>query len=110
MLTEGYFTWLPFPIAASIIVIVASVVMIIFHRYWFRQAAWILFCIIGITVTLALLAIFPFDFAVIPYAAAVDVVPTAVRVFLVLWAFMYGVAALLLLRNLRRHAAKRETG
>jgi hypothetical protein len=110
MLTDDYFTWLPFPITASIIVIVASIVTIFHHRYWLRQAVWILFCIIGITVTVLLLAIFPFDFSVIPNAAAVDVVPTAVRVFLILWAVMYGVAALFLLRNLRRYAAKQQTG
>ena len=109
MLTDDYFTWLPFPITASIIVIVASIVMIIYNRYWFRQAAWILFCITGITVTVSLLTIFPFDFSVIPNAAAVDVVPTAVTVFLILWAVFYGICALVLFVRLRRHMAEKET-
>jgi hypothetical protein len=38
VLTDSYSDWLPFPIAASILVIVASIAMIIYDRYWFRQA------------------------------------------------------------------------
>jgi hypothetical protein len=94
VLTDDYFTWLPFPTAASIIVVVASTVMIICYRYWFRQTAWIVFCISGIAVTLSLVAIFPFDFSVIPNATAVDVVPKAVRAFFIFMAVFYGVAAL----------------
>jgi hypothetical protein len=94
MLTDDYFTWLPFPIIASIVVIVASTVMIIYHRYWFRQTAWIIFCILGIAVTVSLVSIFPFDFTIIPNATAVDVVPKAVRAFFIFMAVFYGVAAL----------------
>lgn len=106
LLTGDYFTWLPFPIIASIVVIVALVATIIFPRYWLRQVAWIAFCLIGITVTLSLLIIFPFDFSVIPNAAAAEVVPKALKVFSVLWALMYTVAAVVLLVQLRRHAAR----
>jgi uncharacterized membrane protein len=108
LLTADYFTWLPFPVVASIVVIVALIATMIFPRYWFRQAAWIAFCLIGITVTLSLLIIFPFDFSVIPNATAADVVPKALTVFLILWALMYAVAALFLFRNLRRHAARQD--
>ena len=104
LLTADYFTWLPFPIIASIVVIVALVATMIFPRYWLRQVAWIAFCLIGITVTLSLLIIFPFDFSVIPNAATADVVPKALTVFLILWALMYTVAAMVLLVQLRRHA------
>jgi hypothetical protein len=72
MLTNDYFTWLPFPITASILVIVASIVMIVYDSEWFRQAAWIAFCLIGIAVTVSLLFIFPFDFSVLPNATAGD--------------------------------------
>jgi bacteriorhodopsin len=109
MLTDDYFTWLPFVIAASIIVIVASLVMIASGSYRFRRAAWVVFCIIGITVTVSLLTIFPFDFSVIPNAAAVDVVPTAVTVFLILWAVFYGISALVLFARLRRNTDEQET-
>ncbi len=87
-------------------VIVALVVTIIFPRYWLRQVAWIAFCLIGITVTLSLLVIFPFDFSVIPNATAVDVVPKALGVFLILWAVMYAVTAVVLVVQLRRHAVR----
>ena len=110
LLTADYFTWLPFPVVASIVVIVALIATMIFPRYWFRQATWIAFCLIGITVTLSLLIIFPFDFSVIPNATAADIVPKALTVFLILWALMYAVAALLLFRSLRRDGTKQGNG
>jgi hypothetical protein len=109
MLTDDYFIWLPIPITASILVIIANIVMIIYDRYWFRQAAWIIFSIIGIAVTVSLVSIFPFDFSVIPNATAVDVVPTVVTVFLILMAVFYGISALVLFIKLRRYIAKQET-
>jgi hypothetical protein len=102
MLTDDYFTWLPVVIAASILVIVASLVMIVYHSYWFRQAAWVVFSIIGITVTVSLVTIFPFDFSVIPNATAVDVVPRVVTVILILMAVFYGITALVLFVRLRK--------
>jgi hypothetical protein len=102
MLTDAYFTWLPFPITASIIVIIASIVMIVYHRYWFRQAAWILFCILGIAVAVSLVAIFPLDFTVIPNATLADVLPTVVRTFFILLAVFYGISALVLFVRFRR--------
>jgi len=109
MLTDDYFTWLPFPITASIIVIVASIVMIVYHRYWFRQIAWIAFSIIGMVMVGSLLAIFPFDFSVIPNATAVDVVPIGLRVFLILMAVFYGISAIVLFVKWRSYAARQET-
>ena len=106
MLTDDYFTWLPIPITASILVIVANIVMIIYDRYWFRQTAWIIFCIIGITVAVSLVSIFPFDFSVIPNATAVDVVPIVVTVFFILLAVFYGITALVLFVKLRRYTVK----
>jgi hypothetical protein len=101
MLTDRYSTWLPIPIAASILVIVASFVMIISNSDLFRQIAWVGFCVIGIAVTVSLVAIFPFDFSVIPNAAAADLVPRVVRAFLVLMAIFYGISALVLFAKLQ---------
>jgi hypothetical protein len=108
MLTDDYFTWLPFPIAASIVVIVTSTVMIFYDRYWYRQIAWMVFCLLGITVTVSLVSIFPFDFSVIPNETAVDVVPIVVRVFFILLAVFYAVTALVMFVQLISHTAKRE--
>ena len=109
MLTDDYFTWLPLVIVVSILVIVANIVMIIYDRYWLRQTAWIIFCLIGIVMTGSLVSIFPFDFSVIPNATAVDVVPIVVRAFFVLMAVFYGASALVLFVKLRKHIAKAET-
>ena len=109
MLTDGYFTWLPIPITASILAIAAYTVMIFYDRYWFRTTAQIMLHIIGIAVVVSLLSLFPFDFSVIPNAAAADVVPTAVTAFLILMAVVYGVSALVLfVRLIRRYAVKQE--
>ena len=108
MLTEDYFMWLPFPITASILVIVANIVMIIYDRYRFRQTAWIIFSLFGIIINIALVSIFPFDFSVIPNATAVDVVPICVTVALILMVVFYGISALVMSVKLRRYAAKQE--
>ena len=110
MLTDGYFTWLPIPITASIVAIVAYTIMIFYDRYWFRTSAQIVVIIFGVAVVVSLLSIFPFDFSLIPNAAAADVVPTAVTAFLILMAVVYGVSALVLfVRLIRRYAVKQET-
>jgi hypothetical protein len=110
MLTDDYFTWLPIPVTASIIVIVGLAATIFYTRYWFRQTAWIVFCLAGIAVTVSLVSIFPFDFGVIPNAATVDVVPVMVRAFFILAAVFYGASALILFMKLRKHIAKQELG
>ena len=108
VLTDDYFTWLPIPTIASIIVIVASIAMIVYDNYRFERATQILFNIIGITVAGSLVAIFPFDFSVIPNATAVDVVPTAVRAFFILLAVFYGVTALIIFVRLSRRTTRQE--
>jgi len=109
LLTDDYFNWLPFPIAASIIVIVASAVMIVWDNYWFRQIGWIVFCLCGIAVTVSLLSIFPFDFSVIPNAKAAEVVPKVVTGFFVFMAVFYGITALVMSIQLVRVATRTST-
>ena len=106
MLTDDYFTWLPFPITASIVAIVAYTVMIFYDKHWFRMAAQIIVHFFGIAVAVSLVSIFPFDFSVIPNATAVDVVPIVVRAFFILLTAVYGVTALVLFVKLRRHIVK----
>ncbi|HSR29687.1 MAG TPA: hypothetical protein VLY63_03910 [Anaerolineae bacterium] len=106
VLTDDYFAWLPFPIAASIIVIVASAVMIVWDNYWFRQIGWIVFCLCGIAVTVSLLTIFPFDFSVIPNANAAKVVPMVVTGFFAFMAVFYGTTALVMFVQLIRYAPR----
>ena len=107
MLTDGYFIWLPIPITASIVAIVAYTLMIIYDRYWFRTTAQIIVNSIGIAVVGSLLYIFPFDFSVIPNATAVEVVPIVVTGFLILMAVIYGVSVLVLsVRLIRSYTVK----
>ncbi len=63
MLTKDYFKWLPVPVTASILIMLASIVMIIYDGYWFRQIALGSFSVIGIVVAVSLVTIFPFDLA-----------------------------------------------
>ncbi len=90
LLTDGYFTWLPIPIIASILAIVAHIIFIIYDNRRFRMIAELILYISGIAVTVSLVSIFPFDFSVIPHATAVDVVPIVVTVFLSSWRFSMG--------------------
>jgi hypothetical protein len=109
MLTDDYYTWLPFPIAASVVVVLATVVMIFYDRAWFRQAAWIMFCLMGVAVAGSLAYIFPFDFSPIPNPTATEVVPIVVRVFFILLAVFYAVTALVMLVRWRSAMAKQQT-
>ena len=108
MLTDSYFTWLPIAITASIIAIVAFTVMIFYDNVRFNMTAHIIIFIIGITVSVSLVSIFPFDFSVIPNVTAVDVVPIVVRVFFILLAVFYGIVALVQSIKLRRYVVKQK--
>ena len=108
VLTDDYSAWLPFPIAASIIVILASMVMIIWDNESFRQIAWIGFSLLGIAVTVSLVLIFPFDFSVIPNAKVAGLAPTVARIVLVLMATFYAVSAVFLsVKFVRRRDSQR---
>lgn len=108
VLTDGYFSWLPIVTAGSIIVIIASIAMIIFRNETFRTLAQVLFNIIGITIGMSLLIIWPFDFSVIPNETAADLVPKLVTAFFVLLAVFYAVTALIMLLRMGRSTAKQD--
>jgi len=99
-LTDNSFTWLRFPIVASVIVVAASIVIIISGSGLFRQAAWIGFTIVGLTVVVATLVIVPFDFSVLPNPTAARIVPKIVTGFFVFMAFFYGIMAIVEFRKL----------
>ena len=105
LLTDDYFNWLPFPTVASIIGVLATIVMIIYNRDWFRQTGWIVFTILGIITVVSLLVIFPFDFSVIPNATTADIVPKVLTAFLIFMALFYGISALVLLVRWKRRKA-----
>ncbi len=94
MLTGDYFAWLPILVTVLVISVAANIIMIIYDRYWFREIIQIILTVIGVVVVASLVSIFPFDFSVIPNATAVDIVPVAVKVFLIIVAVGLGVGAL----------------
>ena len=111
VLTDGYFTWLPIPIVASIVAIAAYTLMIFYDRFWFRMIAEIVVLIFGVAVVVSLVSIFPFDFSVIPNDTAADVAPTVLTAFLLLMVVVYVVTAIVLfVRLVRRYAVKQEVG
>jgi hypothetical protein len=110
LLTDGYFTWLPIPITASVLAIIAHIIFIVYDNRRFRMTAELILYISGIAVTVSLVSIFPFDFSVIPNATAVDVVPIVVTVFFILLAVFYGVVALIQFIKLKNYTGKQETG
>ncbi len=108
LLTADYFRWLPFVTVASIIVIVLSFVMIVYNRAWFRQLVWILFSLLGITMTMSLLAIYPFDFGAIPNDTVAGLAPAVVKVILILMALFYAGSLVFQVRKLWSLRAGRE--
>ena len=80
--------------------------MIIYDRYWFREIIQIILTAIGVVVVVNLISIFPFDFSVIPNATAVDIVPVAVTIVLIITAVALGVGALVQFIKLIVNAAK----
>jgi uncharacterized membrane protein len=100
LLTGAYFTWLPVLVTALVISIVANIVLIIYDRYWLREITQIVLGAIGAGVVARLIAIFPFDFSVIPNPAAADIMPVAVTIVLVIIAVGLGIGALVRLVKL----------
>lgn len=108
MLTNDYLICLPVLVTALILSITANVILIIYDKYWLREAIQIILNIIGIAVVATLVSIFPFDFSVIPNATAVDVVPIVVTILLVLTAVGLGVGTVVRFIKLIGNTAKQE--
>jgi hypothetical protein len=100
LLTGDYFTWLPVLVTALVISIAAYIVLIVYDRYWLRETILIILNAIGAAVVAKLIAIFPFDFSVIPNPATADIMPIAVTIGLVIIAVGLGVGALVRLIKL----------
>jgi uncharacterized membrane protein len=92
--TSAYFAWQPILITALIISIAGNIILIIYDKFWLRQAINCIFCIVGIIVIANLLIIFPFDFSVIPDIHASYAVPTVLRIVLIIITIGLAVGAL----------------
>ncbi len=94
LLTADYFIWLPVLVTALAISIAAHILLIIYDRHWLREITQIILTAISAAVVARLIAIFPFDFAVIPNPTAADIMPVAVTIVLVIIAVGLGIGAL----------------
>jgi hypothetical protein len=94
ILTPDFLLWMPVLITSLSICIVANIILIVYDRYWFREAVQILLELIGMAVVIYLVVIFPFDFSVIPNAVAAGILPMVTKVVLIFVAVAFGVSAL----------------
>jgi uncharacterized protein YacL len=74
--------------------------LIVYDRYWLREITRIILGAIGAAVVARLIAIFPFNFSVIPNPATADIVPVVVTIVLVVIAVGLGIGALVRLIRL----------
>ncbi|MFA5629319.1 MAG: hypothetical protein WC958_03590 [Dehalococcoidales bacterium] len=93
-LTPDFQLWLPVLITALSVTIVANIILIVYDRYWFREAVQIVLELIGIAVVIYLVVIFPFDFSIIPDAIAAGIIPVVAKSTLIVVAIALGVSAL----------------
>jgi uncharacterized membrane protein len=100
LLTSDYFTWLPVLVAALVISIAAHILLIVYDRYWLREVTHVILGAIGTAVVAKLIAIFPFNFSVIPNPTAADIMPVTVTIVLVIIAVGLGIGALVRLIKL----------
>jgi uncharacterized membrane protein len=100
LLTGAYFTWLPVLVTALAISIAAHIMLIAYDRYWLREIVRVVLDAIGVGVVARLIAIFPFDFSVIPDPTVAHVMPVAVATVLVVIAVGLGIGALVRLIKL----------
>ena len=94
ILTPDFLLWMPVLITSLSICIVANIILIVYDRYWFREAVQILLELIGMAVVIYLVIIFPFDFSVIPNAVAAGILPMVTKVVLIFVSVAFGVSAL----------------
>lgn len=100
LLTGDYFTFLPVLVTAFVITIAAYILLIVYDRYWLREITRIALAAIGVAVVANLIAVFPFDFSVIPNPTVADVMPAAITVILIVIAVVLAVTALVRLVKL----------
>jgi len=92
--TEDINLWLPVLTTALIITIIGHIISIILDRYILREMIYIAIDAFALWSILTLLTVFPFDFSVIPSAAAADATYLGVRIFLIFVSVGIGIALL----------------
>jgi len=92
--TEDVNLWLPILSTTLILTIIGHIILIIFDRYTLREIILIVLNALGLATVLTLLSVFPFDFSVIPNAAAADATYIGVRIALICISIGVGIGIL----------------
>ncbi len=94
LLNGDYFTWLPILITGIITTIGGNIIMIIFDYYWVRSIVQMVIDLVSIVVIANLVAIFPFNFGVIPNSGLSEGLQVGLPIFLIILAVLLGIGIL----------------
>jgi uncharacterized membrane protein len=94
LITSDFNSWLPVVNTALALGVVGHVIMIVLDKYIVRQMAHIVLSVFGLAAVVTLLAIFPFNFDVIPNPDIAFAAQTGTTIALVLAAVGFGIGAL----------------
>ncbi len=92
--TSEIYLWLPVLTIALVVAIAGHIVLIIFDRYILRQIILLILDVFGLAAVATLLAVFPFDFTVIPDTAAAAATQVGVTVVLICITVGFGIGIL----------------
>ncbi len=98
--TEDINLWLPILTTTLAISIIGHIVLIIWDRYILRESVHIVIDTFGLATVITLLAVFPFDFSVIPITTIADGVHVGVTVALICISIGIGIGILVRLIKL----------
>jgi hypothetical protein len=90
-LNGDYTHWLPLLTATLLIIIACHVVLIMYDSYTLRQVLSLVMGVLGLATAVTLLAIFPFDFHVLPGAGLATGLDIGLRVILALISLAVGI-------------------
>jgi uncharacterized membrane protein len=105
--TQDINTWLPLLTTTLVLTIIGYAALMLFNREALDGIIKIVLGALGLATAATLLAIFPFDFSVIPDATAADVTDLCVRVFLILVSVGLGIGIFVRLIKLIVHVVRR---
>ncbi len=107
--TEDINLWLPILTTTLSLTIIGHIILIIFDRYTLREIVFIILGTLGLTTVLTLLAVFPFDFSVIPNTTAADATYLGMIILLILISIGISIGILVGFIKLVIHIVKQST-
>jgi uncharacterized membrane protein len=108
LVTSDFNTWLPVVTAALMLSIIGHAVVITFDKYVFRQIVRTVLDVFGDISVITLLAIFPFNFSLLPSTTAADGVTLGLTIGLIFMAVCFGISALVNFIQLIVHSVRGE--